>query len=331
MSLPKKKIVLSSSKTEHKPDLCRLDISVQKLQEVADCGGAAAILYHRINEGLYLGSYRYHYDAAELQRLLKEHGVSIKIDGRYNNMVLSIKDGALYKTDSLRHKICSLLPWSKNSRLPIYIGSLALECAIAAENKYLKTLLANRGTEQASTRIDNWGKSYLERIVARTAIWATKEDFDAYPDGVRHPRTRRRQKGDAKENHTLESDPKTKDVIVVTLDSNKKPNYMMKSMLRLRYGLEAEEYHTCHIWPGSCYDIHCHTSYANLVLIPSAIASLSDFDEKIMKTLQFHAYKLFKWFPHSKNKPKRADDKSLPWLNLPHKIMDNSHNRTSVF
>ena len=118
--------------------------------------------------------------------------------------------------------------------------------------------------------------------------------------------------------------------VEVTLDSNNKPNYMMKSMLRQRYGLETEEYHTCHIWPGSCYDIYCHTNYANLVLIPSAIASLSDFDEKIMEALQSRAYKLFKWFPHSENKPKMVNSKSLPWLNLPRKATDNAQNRTSV-
>ena len=218
--------ILCFGKTEHRPGLCRLDVSVQKLQKVADCGGDAAILYHRINEGLYLGSYRYHYDAAELQHLLKEHGVSIKNDGRYNNMVLSIKDGALYKTNSLRHKICSPLP-SKNNKRPIYIGSIALECAIAAENEHLETLLTNMDAEQTNARLVKWGKSYLERIVARTAIWATKDDFDAYPDGVRYPGTRRRKKGDANENHTLEADPKTNDVIEVTLDRNNKPNFMM--------------------------------------------------------------------------------------------------------
>lgn len=328
MRLPQEKI-LSSSKTEYETGLCRVDISVKKLQEEADRGGSYAILYHCVKEGLYLGSNRYHYDAAELQRLLKEHDVSTKKDGRYNNMVLSIKDGALYKTDSLRHKICSLLPF-KNIKRPIYIGSIALECAIAAETEYLKTLLANMDEEQTHVRLVKWGKSYLERIVARTAIWATKDDYDAYPDGVHHPGTRRRKVGDANESNTIETDPRTKDVIKVTLDSNNKPNYMMKSMLRHRYGLEAEEYHTCHIWPGSCYDIHCHTSYANLVLIPSAIASLSDFDENIMKALQSHAYKLFRWFPYSENKPKRVDDKSLPWLNLSRKTMDNAHNRTSV-
>ena len=328
MILPQKAIIFG--KTEHKPGLCRVDISVKKIQQEADRGGSCAILYHRVKEGLYLGSYRYHYDAAELQRLLKEHGVSTKKDGRYNNMVLSIKDGALYKTYSLRHKICSLLP-SKNNKRPIYIGSIALECAIAAETEYLKTLLANMDEEQTHVRLVKWGKSYLERIVARTAIWATKDDYDAYPDGVRYPGTRRRKVGDTKESNTIETDPLTMGEVEVTLDSNNKPKYMMRSMLRYRYGLETEEYHTCHIWPGSCYDIHCHTNYANLVLIPSAIASLSDFDENIMKALQSHAYKLFRWFPYSENKPKRVDDKSLPWLNLPHKTTDNAHNRTSVF
>lgn len=119
---------------------------------------------------------------------------------------------------------------------------MALQCAIAAENQHLKTLLSDMDAEKMNSRLSKWGKSYLERIVARTAIWVTKYDFNAYPDGVRYPKTRRRKKGDARGNCTSEQDPKTKDIIKVTLDSNNKPNYMMKFMLRHRYGLEAEEY-----------------------------------------------------------------------------------------
>ncbi|HWQ55093.1 MAG TPA: hypothetical protein VN442_15505 [Bryobacteraceae bacterium] len=37
----------------------------------------------------------------------------------------------------------------------------------------------------------------------------------------------------------------------------------------------------CHIWPNSCYDERYHTCVANLVLLPSALASLTDFDPQV--------------------------------------------------
>ena len=78
----------------------------------------------------------------------------------------------------------------------------------------------------------------------------------------------------------------------------------MKAIAAKRYNLAPRSYTTCHIWEQTCYDTRYHTCIANLVLIPSAIASLSDFDKQIHDILKFQAWELFKWPPSGKRVPK---------------------------
>lgn len=64
-----------------------------------------------------------------------------------------------------------------------------------------------------------------------------------------------------------------------------------------RANRDCQGFHVCHVWPGTCYDPRYHTSLANLVLLPAALAGLSDHDAGIAQLLQFRAFDLFNWHP----------------------------------
>jgi hypothetical protein len=55
--------------------------------------------------------------------------------------------------------------------------------------------------------------------------------------------------------------------------------------------------HVCHVWPETCYDVRYHTSLANLVLLPAALAGLSDHHEGVAQCLRYRSYELFGWHP----------------------------------
>jgi hypothetical protein len=66
-------------------------------------------------------------------------------------------------------------------------------------------------------------------------------------------------------------------------------------------------FETCHIWKKSCYDEHCHTALANLVLLPRSLASLSDHFKEVSAALQYRSWELYQWYPPDCSPPARPE------------------------
>ena len=145
---------------------------------------------------------------------------------------------------------------------------------------------------------------HLLKLVARTALWATKKEYAACLEKkspAKHPNIRRK--------YSYESRGVLKDG--TRLDDNSYPNAQMKASLKKR-GISPIGYETCHIWDGTCYDPRYHTCFANLVLLPRALASLSDHNAEVKALLRWHAYERFDhFFPAEQavpSKPKIYDE-----------------------
>ena len=108
-------------------------------------------------------------------------------------------------------------------------------------------------------------------LIALSAIWAPVEEHVAAHDGqgnfARIPNCRRKR----------HFEPRG-EVDGIIYDDNSRPNSQMKSMARKYYGVSLQDFTVCHVWPDTCYDVRYHTCYANLVCIPAAIHSLTDYD-----------------------------------------------------
>lgn len=98
----------------------------------------------------------------------------------------------------------------------------------------------------------------------------------------------------------------------VRFDDNTYANYAIKRAIGLRRG-QASGFEACHIWPLTCYDERFHTAVANIVLVPRALASLSDHDDEIQKVLQYRAFELYAWWPDNQPQPAIPDFYPTSW------------------
>ena len=160
---------------------------------------------------------------------------------------------------------------------------------------------------------------FLPLLIARTALWAKKEDHlrckskDGRDIYAASPHVRRKRVGEKRGEYT---DVEGNEVYrekgkKYYLDDNSYPNAQMKAALK-RQGIIPKGYETCHIWEETCYDPRYHTCFANLVLLPRAIASLSDHDDNIRDILKYRAYKLFDFWPDEYNPPPVEEPKNYP-------------------
>lgn len=89
----------------------------------------------------------------------------------------------------------------------------------------------------------------------------------------------------------------------IMLDDNSNANLAIKKavlegMIR-KYGIPNRNtqlfkgYEACHIWDGTAYDEHFYTSLTNIVLIPRAIAGLTDHCTAVKGLLQYESFKRF--------------------------------------
>jgi hypothetical protein len=88
----------------------------------------------------------------------------------------------------------------------------------------------------------------------------------------------------------------------VGLDDNTYANGLIKRSLGLNSS-EVVGFECCHVWPNSCYDTRYHTVIANLVLLPAALASLTDYHSEVQTALQYRAFELYGWHPNEKPTP----------------------------
>lgn len=98
----------------------------------------------------------------------------------------------------------------------------------------------------------------------------------------------------------------------VRFDDNTYANLAIKRAVGLRRG-QALGFESCHIWPLTCYDERFHTAVANIVLLPRALASLSDHDDEIQRVLQYRAFELYSWWPDDQPQPVKPDFYPTDW------------------
>lgn len=139
---------------------------------------------------------------------------------------------------------------------------------------------------------------HLSLLVADTSLWANpavhKRILEETGGVAMSPHVRRARAGE-QQGEVVEG---------VRLDSNNYANVAIKRAVGL-HRTRVEGFEACHIWPLTCYDARYHTAIANLVLLPRALAGLSDHDEEIQQALQYRAFELYEWWPEEFDAPSR--------------------------
>lgn len=283
------------------PDLCWMEIGVEKMKTAA---GQNEDYTFRCVIGKE--TFEYKYPAKKLLKAFLQKGVRVKnsrSEGEYT-FFLEYTTGILYH--SLSH--------------------MGEKENIICELSSVQTMNAADQLDRALALLP---EDYLPSLVARTALWADPEK-DHIPvieknnktreyKGVlaKHPHIRRKR---ANENRGKHVDEVGSEVYGIKgkeyyLDDNTYPNAQMKAALK-RQSIIPKGYETCHIWENTCYDPRYHTCYANLVLLPRAIASLSDHNANIRAILKYRAFRLFGFKPDDAPEPQKPENYPKEWDDL---------------
>lgn len=153
----------------------------------------------------------------------------------------------------------------------------------------------------------------LPTLIAETGIWAHPTEHSSRVSeenrtGAVSPTVRRARLGSGEVPGTI--------VDGIRLDRN---NYA-GAAIRAAIGIPREElegYEACHIWPGTCYDARYHTVIANLVLIPSPLAGLTDHDPDVISALKYRAFELYGWHPIDVPPPSKPEEYPTNWREPP--------------
>ena len=152
-------------------------------------------------------------------------------------------------------------------------------------------------------------KIRLDILVAETAIWANPnvhKRLVEQSNAARYPQVRRAR--------TSKGEIRNKKVNGIKFDDNTAANRAIKGAIGT-HRLEIRGYEACHIWPGTCYNERYHTVIANLVLLPRALAGLTDHLPHVQKMLQYRAYELYGWHPAENDVPIRPEIYVSCWRN----------------
>lgn len=155
----------------------------------------------------------------------------------------------------------------------------------------------------------------LPELVAKTSLWASPEAVKKLKrklgSSTRYPNVRRKRgeeiKGDV--------------VNGIRFDDNTYANIAIKEMLGYKGDSKKhiKNMFTCHIYDETCYDEDYHTKIENLVLIPKAIAQLSDYHDEVKLVLKYRAYELYGWYyPKDKEPPTKPSNYPKYWNNNNH-------------
>jgi len=68
----------------------------------------------------------------------------------------------------------------------------------------------------------------------------------------------------------------------------------------------------CHVWPRST-DPCCYTNLANICILPSFLAKLSDTHAEVVRLLRIRAFELFAWKPDDAETPDWAEMPGVTW------------------
>jgi hypothetical protein len=148
---------------------------------------------------------------------------------------------------------------------------------------------------------------HLSLLVADTGLWANPEFHHRLVrdtgSAAMFPKVRRARIGQGEVRGQI--------VEGVRFDDNSYANVAIKRATGL--GKSAEGFEACHIWPLTCYDERCHTAIANIVLLPRALAGLSDHAVEIRTALQYRAFELYGWFPDGEQQPQKPEFYPTKW------------------
>jgi hypothetical protein len=137
----------------------------------------------------------------------------------------------------------------------------------------------------------------LAALVAATTLWAHPEthfrQVRQYGYPAVYPGIRRLRPGQKEKRGIVNGSG---------LDDNTYANGLIKRSLGVHRSAFSG-FECCHVWPNSCYDARYHTVIANLVLVPAAIASLTDHNPAIQAALQYRALELYRWYPKEQPAP----------------------------
>lgn len=142
----------------------------------------------------------------------------------------------------------------------------------------------------------------LGKLIAATGIWAHPEVYDELKDsgGCWYPDVRRGKRGE-KRGKTGNNG--------IRIDDNIYANYAIKMAAGIPPKNEIINFQAHH----KTTDPRYHTNIANLVLLPKALASLSDNNKKISLILKFRAFELYHWYPEDEKRPVRPKDYPTKW------------------
>jgi hypothetical protein len=148
----------------------------------------------------------------------------------------------------------------------------------------------------------------LSLLVAETSLWASPEVHRRLAmeatGGAYFPDRRRCRLG--------QGESPGQKLGTLVLDNNSYANVAIKRAL----GVEPHQvvgFEACHIWPRTCYDERYHTLIANLVLVPRALAGVTDHDPAVEAVLQYRAFELYGWHPAEAPAPQRPSDYPDEW------------------
>lgn len=279
------------------PELCWMDVPEWKLKEAAAMQAEVRLEYHHHNDGEYVCSFVYTLDARTLHEHLE----------RYRDKI--------YRTYTQKPFYRVFLEYDSGKLYTTYCNTRLFICTLASVYSEKRVRLGSYALKQAAAQLKTLKGDFLMHLVARTAIWASREAVVAQkPEDLIYLRLkagRGEKKGDERG--------------IYKLDDNTQANRIIKAAVKkhLHFSIAPREWHVCHIWEGSCYDPRYHTNLKNLVLLPSSIYSLTDYDKNVSAMLKHRAAELFDgWHPENCSlPPKPPHYRHLSWLNLPKSVL----------
>jgi hypothetical protein len=155
-------------------------------------------------------------------------------------------------------------------------------------------------------------KINLLELIAETSLWASPEAvkmlIEKTGTSTRFPNIRRKRSNEIKGNV----------VNGIRLDDNTYANSAIKEILGYKGDSKKkiENMYTCHIYDGTCYDEKYHTKIKNLVLIPKAIAQLSDHYNDVKLILKYRSYELYGWFLPEEGIPTKLSNYPNNWKKI---------------
>lgn len=166
----------------------------------------------------------------------------------------------------------------------------------------MKDIVANTELDKAlkNTETD------LGPLIATTSLWAAPEVheylIEESGNGAWRTNVRRACTGEKRRTY----------IDGVLLDDNTFANNYIKTAIGLPIK-KFKGFQVCHIWPRSCYNSIYHTTIANLVLLPRALAGLTDHNDRIKSILQYRSFELYGWYPKEQIKPSKPPKYPSNW------------------